>query len=93
MSGWSHFPLCRSGWNHIEVSVSAAAIAKRLISIECRTAVGGNVVSACIRQTMLVLIQRKTLNNFVEVRVDFNLFSSLFLCWGGPGTRPTRYLG
>lgn len=53
------FPLCRSGWNHIEVSVSAAAIAKRLISIECRTAVGGNVVSGCNRQTLLVSIQRK----------------------------------
>ena len=34
------FPVCRSGWNHIEASVSAAAIVKRLISIECRTAVG-----------------------------------------------------
>ena len=90
MSGWSHFLLCRSGWNHIEVSVSAAVIAKRLISIECRTAVGGNVVSACIRQTMLVLIQRKTLNSFVEVRVDFNLFTSLFLFLGRPWHSPHK---
>ena len=36
------------------------------------------------RQTMLVWIQRKTLNSFVEVRVDFSLFSSLFLFLGRP---------
>lgn len=48
------------------------------------------MVSGCIRQTMLVLIQKKTINSFVEVRVDFNLFTSLFLFLGRPWHSPHK---
>ncbi len=90
------FPVCRSGWNHIEASVSAAAIAKRLISIECRTAVGVMWFLVAVGKPCpcINLTQRKTLHySFVEVRVDFNLLCSLILCRGGPVTRQTTYFG